>query len=1348
MSNRWTINKFGLVNFWYYDEEEFQLSDGKLLLRGANGSGKSVTMQSFIPLLLDGNKRPERLDPFGTTARKIENYLLVHEDENERTAYLYMEFKKKDSETYLTIGMGLKAVRGRSVDSWYFLITDGRRVNKDFYLYINKGYEKTPLTKKELENRIGTGGVYTDSQSKYKEKVNEHLFGYSDIESYEELIDLLINIRTPKLSKDFKPTAMYEILENSLRQLTEEDLRPMSEAMENMDNLKLRIEQLEYSLKSVKNIDEHFSKYNNFMLQDKARRYINEYDKIKTMEKEKRDLEEEVNKLATSQEELKIEIAGLEKDLKTAESKIEEYKNSDIKETKEKLEAIKNEIFILQEEKKEKNKNLEEKRGKLFQKQNQEKEILNDLDVLENEKKKTLIEMDSFSEEFDFKQHEIFKGDYNLSFIKGVLEKHRIKIQNGRKLLFNFEVKKQDFEDALKEKDLCTIEEEEARNKLKEAEEYLTTIKEEYIEKIVKWNESNTELKLEEEKLQFIARSIMQVGEFSQLSDINREIGSILNKKESKIILEIKKIEDSISKYREEIGENKSKIEELKNSKEVDYQRAPEVIQNRKILGEMGIPFIPLYKAIDFNKNLRDEHKLLIEASLVDMGLIDALIIPSKYKDIVLNTDKLGCDKYIFGNPNFLGYSLAEYLKVDESELGDIRLQEVDDALRSIFLDKNSSTYIDEKGNYGLGILKGKASKNYTLKYIGAASRKHHIERLIEELFGNIKELEDLISKEEKALNALNRRLETLTREYKEAPSYEDLKRSLELIHECSRELNGKEKELSKAREKYNRIEGEIAKLKKEIFEITEGLELEKDYKTYEDAEDAANDYNNSLAQFEILESKVSFQEESLKNIREAISGFESDIDEIIYNLNKNNKLLEEKQNKKEAFEEVLKTKGYEEIKEELDRCYDLVNKLPDSIRKKRDGIIRLEESLEHNKKLRVEKENSILREKALLDVLEKIFLEEYELGYVIEISEYKEAYKLCQESMKITQDYTNKSKEAYDNALFESYNKNMGTLRDYQPKVITIFGKDIEEAEHREILQSSERKDLRFRVNGKEVKFKDLKEIITREIEENKLLLSDKEREFFQDILIKNISNKIRAKIYYSETWVNNMNKLMESMNTSSSFKLTLRWVPKKAENEGQLDTRKLVEILQKEEGLIRAEDIEELSKHFTSKVKEIVRAYEDKKENRNYYTVIKEILDYRKWYEFKLYSKKEGEKAKELTNNAFFQLSGGEKAMAMYIPLFTAVYSRYDIADKKDCPRIVSLDEAFAGVDEGNIRDMFRILKEMNLDYILNSQVLWGDYDTVSNLSICEIVRPANADYVTVIRYHWNGKEKLCLI
>ena len=83
MNSRWQASKIGFVNFWYYDEQEFPFANGRMLLRGANGSGKSVTMQSVIPLLLDGNMSPERLDPFGSRDRKMTSYLLEEDDERD-----------------------------------------------------------------------------------------------------------------------------------------------------------------------------------------------------------------------------------------------------------------------------------------------------------------------------------------------------------------------------------------------------------------------------------------------------------------------------------------------------------------------------------------------------------------------------------------------------------------------------------------------------------------------------------------------------------------------------------------------------------------------------------------------------------------------------------------------------------------------------------------------------------------------------------------------------------------------------------------------------------------------------------------------------------------------------------------------------------------------------------------------------------------------------------------------------------------------------------------------------------------------------------------------------------------
>ena len=48
MNSRWQANKIGLINFWYYDEQEFPFVKGRILLRGSNGSGKSVTSKAIL----------------------------------------------------------------------------------------------------------------------------------------------------------------------------------------------------------------------------------------------------------------------------------------------------------------------------------------------------------------------------------------------------------------------------------------------------------------------------------------------------------------------------------------------------------------------------------------------------------------------------------------------------------------------------------------------------------------------------------------------------------------------------------------------------------------------------------------------------------------------------------------------------------------------------------------------------------------------------------------------------------------------------------------------------------------------------------------------------------------------------------------------------------------------------------------------------------------------------------------------------------------------------------------------------------------------------------------------------
>jgi len=60
--SRFRLTRAGIHQVWQYDDE-FSFGDGRLLLRGKNGAGKSKALEILLPFLLDGDTR--RIDASG-----------------------------------------------------------------------------------------------------------------------------------------------------------------------------------------------------------------------------------------------------------------------------------------------------------------------------------------------------------------------------------------------------------------------------------------------------------------------------------------------------------------------------------------------------------------------------------------------------------------------------------------------------------------------------------------------------------------------------------------------------------------------------------------------------------------------------------------------------------------------------------------------------------------------------------------------------------------------------------------------------------------------------------------------------------------------------------------------------------------------------------------------------------------------------------------------------------------------------------------------------------------------------------------------------------------------------------
>ena len=100
-AGRWRPARAGIRNIWEYDDQIFDFADGRLVLRGANGSGKSNALALLVPFLLDGVMAAYRMDSL-SGGRSMKTLLLcLAEDERsnrfrheQRTGYVWLEFQR------------------------------------------------------------------------------------------------------------------------------------------------------------------------------------------------------------------------------------------------------------------------------------------------------------------------------------------------------------------------------------------------------------------------------------------------------------------------------------------------------------------------------------------------------------------------------------------------------------------------------------------------------------------------------------------------------------------------------------------------------------------------------------------------------------------------------------------------------------------------------------------------------------------------------------------------------------------------------------------------------------------------------------------------------------------------------------------------------------------------------------------------------------------------------------------------------------------------------------------------------------------------------------------------------
>ncbi len=256
---RWQPLRLGLVELFHYDSEEFWFRDGRLLLRGNNGTGKSKVLSLTLPFLFDAYLKPSRIEPDGDASKKMAWNLLLGRHER-RIGYAWVEFGRVDEDGrhhYLTLGSGLSAVAARGqVDTWFFML-DERRINQDFWLM---SPTRVVLTRDRLREALQDCGQFFDTAAPYRRAVDERLFRLGSTR-YAALIDTLIQLRQPQLSKKPDEASLSNALTEALPPISNDLLADVADALNQLEEYRRELEEYEALERAVGQFNQRYQRY-------------------------------------------------------------------------------------------------------------------------------------------------------------------------------------------------------------------------------------------------------------------------------------------------------------------------------------------------------------------------------------------------------------------------------------------------------------------------------------------------------------------------------------------------------------------------------------------------------------------------------------------------------------------------------------------------------------------------------------------------------------------------------------------------------------------------------------------------------------------------------------------------------------------------------------------------------------------------------------------------------------------------------------------------------------------------------------------------------------------------------
>ncbi|MFL4906046.1 TIGR02680 family protein [Streptomyces sp. MMS24-I2-30] len=1329
-SARFVPTRAGIINLWDYRDEEFSFAGGWLVLRGPNGSGKTKALEVLFPFVLDGRIDPKRLNPFAAEDRTMKSNLLFR-GQDSALGYVWIEFTHRETGEAVTCGIGLHAQRHRDTPARWHFVAEGR-VGADFSLLTR---DDRPMTKKQLAVELGRDLIA--STADYRAAVDQRLFGLGP-ERYEQLLTLILTLRRPQLAKNLDPARLSDTLTAGLRPLDDDLIAEAARSFDDMESVQRTLEGLAAADDATRAFLASYSTY----LRVHARAAADRLTARRT------ETAERAAALSTATADLtaarerqaaaETRAESADASLAAQRARLDQLRSSAAYQAVEQLADLERLVRTCEQTARQASAERERRSaaaGRARAEAEHAARIAADLDAAVSRDAAAVAD------------HAHTAG---LPWTPADAEPARLAERSAALAAARHEgvravrAAQVAARGAEQTRDLARVSLDRAEEAVSAAETEeaaveaaLESAREEHRSALGQWTGTHGEL-LSEEGRGRLAEALELTGEAEAVT-----LADAFTEATAPAVLELRDTLAALRAQRADVERRRAETEAERDRIAAEHDDAPPPARGRTADRAPG-DGVPLWQLVDFDQNLTERQQADLEAALEASGLLDAMVTAEDTPVAAGHSEG-----YLRAGAPVDGPSLADLLSPEAPETGDgiPTAARITAVLRSVAVTGDLGTGIPQvspDGRYAAGVLVGAHTKEHA-EYVGATARARRraariaaCETLLAELRAQLDESGRAQARTDAALDAYAAARAAL-------PRTTAITQALRELDRAAAGLRATRDAADAAEGAYDESVAACSVAERALLRTAAEHTIETGRPEQVDAvETATRAFETAVRELAARRRERARQNEAAEAAADRLTVAAEDEAAATDIERAARRRHAEEAAGLEALQEAVGAEA-QEVMRQLRETEDGIDALvgeADTARSAQHTAIAGTAAAEARRTAAAEAGAVAAAEEK--DTARS--LRPYAARELLDILR-------CPQGLAWPAQEADWTGEALPPAVAAVHEAILSATRDLTPtetslkQSVTRLTKALDDLQAQ---LAAAGQDYRPEWDGSDgvilVRVADeegplpvaaFAQKISAHRRDQAELLSESEQRILEDALLTRLAQQIHDRTVDARDLIRRMNTDMRRRTMSSGTTVGVSWL---LDDHLDDEQRAVCALLDADAARLGPDGLARVRVHFAAQIKTARARHRD----QPYRELLAETLDYRRWRQFAFQLVRPDKSEERLTRARHSRLSGGEQSVSLHLPLFAAAHAMLNSA-APHAPRLLALDEAFAGVDDTGRGELMSLAAQFDLDLFMTGYDLWAAHASVSAAAHYDLAHTAVDHTVSALLLVWDGDRLL---